>query len=618
MRRARRTAVVAVLLLGLAAAAAPAAEAAKPLKCKKGQVKERVKVRKGKAKTRCVKARKAWPKPKAVDLRAVGTRYVLGQDFAKVRDRRGRRAKSLPKLLKRIHPRAGTALAAAAKAGLARMDTAATASQAGSGCGGGGTVSSTFDAGGGQSVDMTMTGGADASLQLGLESRQGNRRVRIEIEFPGCESHDFEACPTADGIHRGKDNRRIGVRAFVIEGGREVWSQGIRLEGETTFRGVVKDDATLDFFEPHNTEVGVISLGGSDRGFSPFSMRMLVQRITRVEMPEGSFALGASTVNVTISSPDLTGPAATATERQIESGMREKADQQFRDIIAKAITRYQRAEEHWKAPNTCATIQFTPASGTRPLRVGDTGSVSANLVSSRGGSPPRASWTHTGAGNGTFTPHTATAVPASFSYSGIVAAGEGIFVTGSWKAVSKAGVAQGTWTQPTTSSAINTISGTFSGDQDIGGSILNWAGEATFTRVAPGEGANGTFHLQSASYTVTASGRALHIACDQSGSKTITQTSGSMSATGQQPAGAAPYDLEGSIIPIGPTNSTMTVQLSNCADPENSPSSMVTSLAFTPLKMGGQSADGVDFGGSFSEAFPGLVTNWRWTMRGTP
>ena len=54
-------------------------------------------------------------------------------------------------------------------------------------------------------------------------------------------------------------------------------------------------------------------------------------------MPGGSFVLGPSIVNVTISSPDLTGPAATATERDIERGMREQADAQFRDIIAKAI-----------------------------------------------------------------------------------------------------------------------------------------------------------------------------------------------------------------------------------------------------------------------------------------
>ena len=344
---------------------------------------------------------------------------------------------------------------------------------------------------------MTMTGGADASLQLGLESRNGDRRVRIEIEFPGCERSNFESCPTAEGIHRGRDDRRIGVRAFVIEGGREVWSQGMRLEGETTFRGVVKDDdARLVRAARHPGRHD--QLGGSSCGFSPFSMRMLVQRIRRVDMPGGSFVLGPSTVNVTISSPDLTGPAATATERQIESGMREKADQQFRDIIDKAIDRYKATEEYWKTPNNCATIEFTPASNSRPLRVGDTGTVSAKVVSSRGGSPSRADWTHTGAGNGTFTPATATAVPASFNYSGIATAGEGIFVTGSWKAVSKAGVAQATWTQPTVSSAINTISGTFSGNENIGGSILSWAGEATFDRIFPGEGAAGAFQLRSA------------------------------------------------------------------------------------------------------------------------
>jgi hypothetical protein len=297
--------------------------------------------------------------------------------------------------------------------------------------------------------------------------------------------------------------------------------------------------------------------------------------------------------------------------------MRAKADEQFRDIIAKAITRYQAAEEHWKGPNNCASIQFTPASGSHPLRVGDTGSVSANLVSSRGGSPPRATWTHTGAGNATFTPPTASSVPASFSYSGILAAGEGIFVTGAWKAVSKAGVAQDTWTQPTISSSINTISGTFSGDQNIGGSILSWVGEATFRRVVPGEGANGVFQLQSASYAITASGRALHIDCQQSGTKTITQTAGDLTVNGRPQDGLPPYDLSGSIIPLGPFNSTMTVNLSQCSDPENSPTSMVTSLAFTPLKIGGQSADGLDFSGSLTDTL-GAVTNWRWTMHGTP
>ena len=113
----------AVLMLGLGLATAPAAVAyaagsdtaaeavkgkkkkKKPVKCKAGQVKERVKVGK-RTRTRCVAAKKAWPAPKPVDMRREGTSFVLDANYAKVRDRRGRKAKSLPKLLKRVHPRA--------------------------------------------------------------------------------------------------------------------------------------------------------------------------------------------------------------------------------------------------------------------------------------------------------------------------------------------------------------------------------------------------------------------------------------------------------------------------------------------------------------------------------
>ena len=404
--RFRQTCVVLALLLGFAAAATPVAQAAepvssvetaqkkkkkkkkKPVKCKRSQVKERVKVGKRK-RTRCVAAKRAWPAPKPVDMRTESTSYVLDANFSKLRDRRGRKAKSLPKLLKRIHPRAERALERATRAGLARMDTRAGASQSGRGCTEQptGTVSSTFNAGGGQSVDLTMTSGPEASLQLGLESNQGNRRVRLEVEFPGCESHSFESCPTADGVIRGKDNRRISVRAWVYEGNTVVWSQGIRLDGETTLRGVVDDNAKLDFMEPHNTEVGTLTLGGSSRGFSPMSIRMLVQRITRVEFPERSFQLGPSIVNATITSPDLSGAALTAVEREIERDMREQADQQFRDIIAKAIEAFVATETEWNRANACASIDFTPAPNTKTLHRGEQGGFDARTNAKPGGSP---------------------------------------------------------------------------------------------------------------------------------------------------------------------------------------------------------------------------------------
>ena len=479
-------------------------------------------------------------------------------------------------------------------------------------------MTGTFDAGGGQSVDLTMTGGPESSLQLGMESSRGNRRARIEIEFPGCESHTFDSCPTAGGDARGKDGRRIGVRAFLYDGSTLVWSQGIRLEGETTFRGVVQDDAKLDFFEPHNTEVGTLTLGGAGRGFSPMSIRMLVQRITRVEYPERTYSPGPSTVNATITSPDLSGALLTATEREIERGMREQADQQFRDIIDKAIRRYDTAENGWGTPNTCATIQFTPASNARPLRAGDTGTVSANLVAQRGGSPATATWTHLGSGNGTFTPAGASSVPASFDYAGVTQAGPGILVTGAWKAVSKAGVAQETWTQPTETSSIRTITGTFSGSQVLGTSVFNWSGEVAYARTIPGNGADGVFALQHATYTVVASGTAEYFpTCTQSGTKTVTQTAGDLSSSGQEPSRLAPYDYSASVVPSSPFDASMMVNLSGCND-DNAPSEVITSLAFNPLKAIGRSDDGASFSGSRTEDQGLLTWTWNWALTGAP
>jgi hypothetical protein len=517
MSRSRRTTVVIALVLALVAGGAPAVQAAalsepeasvsakkkKPKKCKKGRVRERIQ-----KKIRCVAARKAWPKPKAIDMRKAAASYVLNANYSKLRDRRGKRLPSLPKLLRKVSPRAEKALLAATKVGLARMDARARTAQAPCGAGPSGSTTSTYDAGGGLSVGITSTFGADAAMQLNLESNRGNRRVRIEIEFPSCgDGSQIDSCPTADGTVRGRDNSGVGLRAWVYEGNTEVWSQGIRLQGETTFRGVVGDDAKLEFMEPHNTEQATIALGGSSRGFEPITLRTLIQRITRVNMKTGEYVLGPSIINVSISSRGLGGSEQRAVELQVGASMRAKADQQFRDIIAKAIRKYREREDAWNEPNRCASVDFTPASNSRMLKIGDTGVVSARVLAKPGGSPDRATWTRLGATNAAFSPDTASSDPVNFNYGEIMVAGRGITVTGTFKAVSKAGVAQGTWTQPTENLDVNTIAGSFSGVWRAGGAILSWSGDASFARTLPGPGANGTFTLTSGRYTVTASGK---------------------------------------------------------------------------------------------------------------
>jgi hypothetical protein len=636
MSRAGRATLVVALVLGFAVEVAPAAQstepapgrqlaaAAKKKKCKKGKVRERV----GK-KTRCVRARKALPKPKATDMRKAGAKFLLGANFSKLRDRRGKRLPSLPKLLHRVHPRAEQALLAATNAGLAKLDRAqgSLARAAAAPCSGSGSISSTFNAGGGLSVDMTATAGPDASLQLGLQSQNGNRRVRFEVEFPACDENgsQIDSCPTADGIVRGRNNQRIKVRAVVLEGNTETWSQGITLNGETTFRGVVADDAKLDFMEPHNTEQATLTLGGSSRGFAPVTIRTLVQRITRVNMrtPSGEYVLGPSIIDVSISSQGFEGAERRATEAEIAGRMRAQADKQFADIIAKAIEKYRRVEDGWNQPNTCATVEFTPASNTRTLHLGDTGALGARVQAKPGGSPSGATWTLLSSQNAPFSPGSASSNPASFNYGAVADAGPGINVTGAFKAVSKAGVAQGTWTQPTENVGVNTIAGTFSGTYSFGGSSYSWTGSATFTRVVAGPGANGSFQLTSGSYTVTASGTDGTGAstCQQAGTKTVTTTGGDLTVTGQEPTRTPPYDYSGSVIGFGPEAMSMTVRLSNCppgSELENK--DVPIGLQLTALDTRGthQSADGLDYSGISSQNEGPLSASWNWSMRGTP
>lgn len=169
---------------------------------------------------------------------------------------------------------------------------------------------------------------------------------------------------------------------------------------------------------------------------------------------------------------------------------------------------------------------------------------------------------------------------------------------------------------------VNTIAGPFSGTWNAGGSIFTWTGNATFTRILPGPGANGTFNLTSGSYTVTASGKDATGAtgCQQAGTQDVTLTTGNLTVVGQEPARTPPYDYSGWVSGIGPQASVMTVTLSGCPDPASNGTQVQIGLPFSALDTQGnrQSADGLDFTGSSSQSAGGLTIDWNWVLRGTP
>jgi hypothetical protein len=616
-----RIGIAVALALSLAVSIAPQAAKADPpaaavakKKCKKGKVRMKVGKR-----TRCVKLGKAFPKPKAIDVRKTAARFLLGTSFAGLRDRHGRRLPSLPKLLRSVDPNAESALQGALKDGLKRMDTIATTARARS-CGSSpGSLQSTYTSGG-VSVDLTFTA---ASLGMALQSDNGRRQVRMELEMPACGDANaarVDQCPTADGIVRGSDNRHMTVRVIVTEGGTVVWSQGITLRGETTLKGFVNDDARLRRIDVHNQEDNTLTLGGSSRGFAPLTVRTILQRIAQVEMPAGTFNPAPSILAVEVSSSGLSGSDRRDVEQQIGGRARQEADRQFRDIINDVIAKFREREHGWNQPNTCARLTFSPASHTRTLRIGDSGTVTPSVQAQDGGSPSTAAWTLSGVLNATVTPATASGARPNFRYSRIRQAGPGILVQATFKAVSKAGVARQTWTQPTRADAINRVTGSFSGSQHFAQSVLSWSGGATWGRVTPGAGANGQFFLQTGSYTVTASGKDGTGAtdCTQTGTKTVALTSnGHVSSQGKPPDYIPPYTYDASAAGIGPNDAQMQVTLSGCSDSSWNGKVITIGLPFVALDTGSQTSDdGLTFSGHRTDVSG--TTSWTWNLHGTP
>src|SRR5215217_2207558 len=95
----------------------------KAKKCTRGTV--RVKV--GRRVT-CRPLKQAFPKPRAGDPRKLFAAFVVKKDFSHFRNRRGKRPKSLPKLIRRTGPGAPKVLARAMSLALARLDAMESAS----------------------------------------------------------------------------------------------------------------------------------------------------------------------------------------------------------------------------------------------------------------------------------------------------------------------------------------------------------------------------------------------------------------------------------------------------------------------------------------------------------
>jgi hypothetical protein len=443
----------AVVTIGAAPAPSAAAQTAVLAKgkCKRGQV-----VVKLQGKKSCRPLRTAFPRPRKGDQRLSIIESAMTFDPSALRDRDGKQLASPADLYGSFGPGAYDAVKRELPRALDRLDLLTkqaagwrvfSARSAATACPSPGTPtrsdSYTSDAGDGVTLTVTSTAGASSSITLALE--KGGDGLTVELDLGQCEEQQgFKAasCPTAAGIVGGTYNSYVRTVTTVRKGGVVTHSLSLRIKQLTKLQGQAGEDAKLDSLAIDDAVRIDSALSGSSH--TPVSFTATVKRHTRVDMRTGNYDPGA--VALLDVSVDVDGVANDAEAvGAVSAKLQESSGKDFAEAVARAIKEYRQREAGWNKPNTCATLHFTPASGTLHLQTGQSGSFTGHVSASRGGTSS-GRWRLVGQRNATYAPSSAQGMGPTFSYH-VTRAGSHTTISATFRTTSRAGVAEGEWTQ---------------------------------------------------------------------------------------------------------------------------------------------------------------------------
>jgi hypothetical protein len=623
----------------------------KPVHCKRGQARLRIGKR-----TLCVAH--SLPNtsltPQAV---AVGTALDLG--LGATRDRHGRRSPSLATLLRRV-PSARSSLERAISIGLARGEKLALgAAHAADVPAAAGADPRAFASGaecsnpeaieqarkeleeappsvkeqGAREIREAESGKSakvgDAELSLGIES--GAVKLGIDIKAKGVDVQvsirscgegglKVDPCPTAEGKVEGHGHAELEAAFKVTEGAKVLMAKSFKFRGETTVKAQTGDDGKLDYYDIKHVYSLVGSFGGSKAAFGPITVDTTYIGEAHIDMRAGNQQAPPAQVDVMMSMAGVDPAERIAAEIKVAREAQADADKEFSAEVQKASKLLRDQEGHWLKPNECASMRFEPASETLKLHKGQSGTVKSRTEAKDGGAPSTATWTSSAEQNASFTPGGSEGNALSTSYD-VTNAGKGLVVSATFKATSKAGVAEGTWKQKT-ENTIQTMTGTFTGRDEREGELLEWSGTATFARIPASPEGTSILEPVAGEVTVTASGVA-PTGCTQTGKEQVPVFAQSPFSVLGEGAPGVTYDIDVPFTYPG----LMNVTFSGCPPHGEGDGPGTTSLPGEALLTGDPltgdpsallqtSTDGVTFAGSASGSGsePGEMLHWTWSM----
>ena len=619
---------------GATAAARKGSKAKK--KCKKGQVR----VRSGK-RSSCVRQPKspATVTPRAEDPRLAAIKAGLTPAIVSAPDPKGQLPPPMEKVYRSFGPRALKGMETAVARSLPKLATAAARprllarpasawSSAGSGSG------YSENIGGGMRIDVRLNIAAVASAEFALtRTRDDGRTLTVTYELPilsdGYDGFRGDPCPDADGKLKAKDGLGITVRSELRSDGGKTLDEYLlyKVVDKTDLRAEVGDDAKLDRLEINNIQE-VDETVFSSAIYSGAQVKATIVREGTVDMRSGNLNTTINNVDAAVSLAGIASLFPASNRAGIVARMKQAADEGWKAVVKTETDKFKELEAAWLNPNACAKIEFGKANGTITFHRNETGSESARVDAKPGGSPAKASWEMRSQSNAFVTPPSGTANPNSFSFK-VVNAGPGVEVQVTLKSVSKAGVAEKTWSQKTEQTAVNKIVGAFTQRFDLSGSVFEISGSnLVFERAVPPVNGpvDGLFKLASGLYTYTASGNANQIGvgpkCSVRGSGQFAlQKESAFTVFGQKLDGEPPFDYTFSVGSdfVGGLPPMVDIETFGCAPEAGEfegkhfqwPASVgfFTSLPRT-------SADGITYSGSVTTETPPLTVTETWSFEG--
>jgi hypothetical protein len=605
----------------------------KKAKCRKGQVRVKVLGR-----MRCLPLSRALPKPKAVDPRLAIVKEGLTPEIGRVPDPKDRIPTPMEKVYRSFGPKALGAMEKAVGTATKRLDGLAAGRGRASGpaiaSGAGNEFTQTV---GNVKIDARLSIAIDATnqfvglAQLSLTTDQGGgRSVKVTTEIPIKLDHfgfESDVCPSAAGKLLATDGIGITVRSEVRSNNGKTLDEYFVYEvaDDTEMQGIVADDAKLDTLEIRSIEDVTEKAGGSIWGGS--IVHGSIVRNTVVDMRTGHYEPHVSVVSVGIVLSGVLKVFTGAIRPQVAERLKKAADEGFAATVDFELKKYRELEDGWNTPNKCAKLEFGRKNRSLTLHRGEGGDETVKVNAGSGGSPASAKWSIAGQENGTFSLNSDSANPNGFKYK-VTKAGETVEVKGTFKAISKAGVAEDSWIQKTEPEpSIEHIAGNFGGEVKSATStgkpsVQRWTGVATFDRFTPAVsgGASGTYLLSSGSVSIEASGTdgTGITGCQQSGSANempIPPMNGSAEVTGTGPEQQPPYTYSlQAILPFTEIEITRHDCPAGAEEFEGTKAKIFPLYHFDTGPH--ESADGIVYLGSNKEEFGGTVIEETWNFLG--